>query len=85
MTKFGMIAALSVAGLGGIAFSNTEAAAGPIVPPGHYCMVLAGEDITDCGFTSHAQCEASASGLDGECYGPPATDDRSRFLQRLHR
>ena len=49
--------------------------AGPIVPPGHYCMAW---DIggSDCSFTSYEQCLATASGLDAECYGKTARDDQ---------
>jgi hypothetical protein len=31
---------------------------------------------TDCGFTSYAQCEATASGEAAECYGNTVHDDR---------
>jgi hypothetical protein len=31
---------------------------------------------TDCGFTSYAQCEATASGEAAECYGNTLRDDR---------
>jgi len=52
--------------------------AGPIVPPGHYCMTW---DIggSDCSFTSYEQCLATASGLDAQCYGKTArVDEASR-------
>ena len=56
--------------------AGSSVQAGPIVPPGRYCMTW---DIggSDCSFTSYAQCLATASGLDAECYGatrdvPPA-------------
>ena len=50
--------------------------AGPIVPPGHYCMTW---DIggSDCSFTSYEQCLATASGLDAQCYGKTARDDEA--------
>ena len=79
MTYARTIAALSVVALAGLACSNAKAVAGPIVPAGHYCMQEFGEAITDCSFTSHAQCQASASGLDAECYGTAVDGDRSRF------
>jgi Protein of unknown function (DUF3551) len=82
MTPVRTIAALAVVTLSGLAYSNAEAVAGPIVPPGRYCMEEAGEQITDCSFTTHAQCQASATGLDAECYGPAVDYDRARFGQR---
>jgi len=83
MTYVRTFAALSVVALAALACSNAKAVAGPIVPPGHYCMREFGEGITDCSFTSHAQCQASASGLDAECYGPAVGDDRAPL--RHHR
>jgi hypothetical protein len=64
---FAVIALADVAG--------SPASAGPIVPPGHYCMTW---DIggSDCSFTSYDQCLATAAGLDAECYGKTARDDR---------
>ena len=53
--------------------------AGPIVPPGHYCLSY-DEGGTDCSFSSYAQCEATASGLDAECYGKTARDDENESL-----
>jgi hypothetical protein len=55
--------------------AGSSARAGPIVPPGHYCMTW---DIggSDCSFTSYAQCLATAAGLDAECYGKTPRDDR---------
>src|SRR5262249_36899868 len=59
-----------------IALSSPSAAqAGPIVPPGHYCLSY-DEGGTDCSFSSYAQCEATASGIAAECYGPQL-DERS--------
>jgi len=85
MTKFGVIAALSVAAFAGIALSNAEAVAGPIVPAGHYCMEEFGEQMSDCSFTTYAQCQASASGLDAECSGAPVEYDRARFQRHRSR
>jgi hypothetical protein len=61
-----------------LAFSVTPGAAkgGPIVPPGRYCLSY-NEGGTDCSFTSYAQCEATASGIDAECYGPSFPDEKS--------
>jgi hypothetical protein len=57
-----------------------SAQAGPIVPPGHYCMTW---DIggSDCSFTSYAECLATAAALDAECYGLRDGDD-SRIQSR---
>ena len=54
-----------------VALSSPKAEAGPIVPQGHACLEY-DEGGTDCGFTSYAQCEASASGIGAECYAAPA-------------
>ena len=58
-----------------VALAGSAAQAGPITPPGKYCMLytLGG---TDCSFTSYAQCEATASGEAAECYGDTVRDDR---------
>ena len=55
--------------------AGCSASAGPIVPPGHYCMTW---DIggSDCSFTSYAQCLATAAALAAECYGKTPRDDR---------
>ena len=42
---------------------------------GTYCLSY-GEGGTDCSFTSYAQCEATASGLTAECFGPTVQDPR---------
>ena len=63
------LSALAVIGL-----SSTAAEAGPIIPSGHYCLSY-DEGGTDCSFTTYQQCEATASGLAGECYGNTARDD----------
>lgn len=49
-------------------------------PPGHYCMTW---DIggSDCSFTSYAQCQATASGIDAECYGKTLRDDEESRIQ----
>jgi Protein of unknown function (DUF3551) len=63
-----------VVALSAIAFDAGAAKAGPIVPPGHACLEYA-MGGTDCGFTSYAQCEATASGQAAECYGSAVPDD----------
>jgi hypothetical protein len=65
------LAALAFACAG---LSPSVAEAGPIVPRGHYCLWY-DYGGTDCSFTSYQQCEATASGLAGECYGNTARDD----------
>ena len=66
--------------LSALALSVTPGAAkaGPIVPPGRYCLDYA-RGGTDCSFTSYAQCQATASGLAAECYGETARDDEQSF------
>jgi hypothetical protein len=70
-----IIAGLAFAVLALTDVAGSPASAGPIVPPGHYCMTW---DIggSDCSFTSYDQCLATAAGLDAECYGKTARDDR---------
>src|ERR1700730_5637721 len=75
MNTVSMTAIASVVALSVMAFDATGAAkADPIVPRGHDCLEYA-EGGTDCGFTSYAQCEATASGIAAECYGGAAPDD----------
>jgi Protein of unknown function (DUF3551) len=78
MKPISMIAIASAAALSALAFTVAPetANAGPIVPPGHYCLTY---DIggSDCSFTSYAQCQATASGIDGECYGDTLRDDQA--------
>jgi hypothetical protein len=54
--------------------SGSAAHAGPIVPPGHYCMTY-DTGGSDCSFTRYPQCLATASGIDAECYGKTVRDD----------
>ena len=70
------IAIASAAAMSAFAFTAAPASAGPIVPPGHYCMTF-DEGGSDCSFTSYAQCQAAASGIDGECYGDTPRDDQA--------
>jgi Protein of unknown function (DUF3551) len=57
-----------------IEMSGSAAYAGPIVPPGHYCMTY-DTGGSDCSFTSYPECLATASGIDAECYGKTVRDD----------
>ena len=80
MKNISMIAIASAAALSALAFAATPGAAeaGPIVPPGRYCLSY-DDGGTDCSFTSYAQCLATASGIDAECYGDtPGDDEASR-------
>ena len=78
MKNISMIAIASAVALSAVAFAATPGAAkaGPIVPPGHYCMTY-DEGGSDCSFTSYAECQAAASGIDAECYGDTVRDDRA--------
>src|SRR5262245_52159045 len=66
--------ALATLAFAWVGLSPSVAEAGPIVPPGHYCLWYA-YGGTDCSFTTYQQCESTASGLAGECYGNTARDD----------
>ena len=63
-----------VVALWAVAFDDGAAKAGPIVPRGHACLEY-DYGGTDCGFTSYAQCEATASELAAECYGSAVPGD----------
>jgi uncharacterized protein DUF3551 len=63
--------AFAVSTLALVALASPSAQAQPAVRSGAYCLSY-GEGGTDCSFTSYAQCEATASGQNAECYGPPA-------------
>jgi hypothetical protein len=78
MKNISMIAIASAAALSALAFAAAPgtAKAGPIVPPGHYCLTY-DEGGSDCSFTSYAQCLATASGIDAECYGDTFRDDQA--------
>lgn len=49
-----------------IATNSAAAAASPSPQHESYCIAY-GEGGTDCSFSSMAQCQATASGLDAEC------------------
>jgi hypothetical protein len=73
--KLAVASAAAFSAFAFIALGGSAALAGPITPPGRYCMpyTLGG---TDCSFTSYAQCEATGSGETAECYGNTVHDDR---------
>jgi hypothetical protein len=77
MTTVHKLATASAVAFSALAFAlaGSAAQAGPITPPGKYCLQydLGG---TDCSFTSYAQCEATASAASAVCYGNTVRDDR---------
>jgi hypothetical protein len=70
-----------------VALTGPSAQAATMARSGTYCLSY-GEGGTDCSFTSYAQCEATASGQNAECYGPsaqePGGDSRSMRETRTH-
>jgi hypothetical protein len=76
-----MIAGLAFSAFAFATMAGSSVQAGPIVPPGRYCMTW---DIggSDCSFTSYEQCLATASGLDAECYGETLRDEDSQSQDR---
>ena len=48
-----------------VSITSSAAQAGPIVSPGHYCLAY-DHGGSDCSFSSYAQCQATASGIDAE-------------------
>jgi hypothetical protein len=73
--KLATASAVAFSAFAFVASAGSAAQAGPITPPGKYCMLFA-LGGTDCSFTSYAQCEATASGQAAECYGNTVRDDR---------
>jgi Protein of unknown function (DUF3551) len=53
-----------------VIMAQQSARAGSADPIGLVCLSY-NEGGSDCSFSSYAQCEATASGLGAECYGPP--------------
>jgi hypothetical protein len=53
-----------------VIMAQYSARAGSGDPVGLICLSY-NEGGSDCSFSSYAQCEATASGLGAECYGPP--------------
>jgi Protein of unknown function (DUF3551) len=78
-------AAFSMLGL--VTLAGPSAQAETMARLGTYCLYY-GEGGTDCSFTSYAQCEATASGQNAECYGPaaqaPGGDSSSTREIRAH-
>jgi hypothetical protein len=69
-----MVSAIVFSTFALVKMSGSVAYAGPIVPPGHYCMTY-DTGGSDCSFTRYAECLATASGIDAECYGKTVRDD----------
>jgi len=72
--KLAAVSAVAFSAFAFVTLTGTDAQAGPITPPGKYCLQydLGG---TDCSFTSYAQCEATASANAAVCYGNTPRDD----------
>ena len=80
MKTISMTAIASAIALSALAFAATPEpakAVAPIVPQGHYCLSY-DYGGTDCGFTTYAQCLATASGIGAQCYGDTFRDDEAR-------
>jgi hypothetical protein len=73
--KLATAAAVAFSAFAFVAVAGSAAQAGPITPPGRYCMTY-DYGGSDCSFTSYAQCQATASGEGAECYGDTVRDDR---------
>jgi hypothetical protein len=73
--RFATASAVAFSAFAFVALPGSAAQAAPITPPGKYCLQY-DEGGTDCSFTSYAQCQATASGQDAECYGDTVSDDR---------
>jgi hypothetical protein len=78
--KPAMVAVFAVSAFACVTIAGSSVRAGPIVPPGHYCMTW-DTGGSDCSFTSYAQCQATASGIDAECYGKTLRDDEESRIQ----
>ena len=72
--KVAIATTVAFSALAFVTMTGSTAQAGPIVPPGRYCLSY-DEGGTDCSFTSYAQCLATASGIGAECYGKTIRDD----------
>jgi Protein of unknown function (DUF3551) len=66
--KTAMFTVFAVSAFAFATMTGSSVQAGPIVPLGHYCITY-DTGGSDCSFTSYAQSEATASGIDAQCYG----------------
>jgi hypothetical protein len=73
--KLATASAVAFSAFAFVALTGSAAQAGPITPPGKYCLTydLGG---SDCSFTSYAECQETAAGGGAECYGDTVRDDR---------
>lgn len=78
--KVAIASTIAFSALAFVTMTASAAQAGPIVPPGHYCLSY-DYGGTDCSFTSYAQCQATASGQGAECYGKTIRDDDNAQIQ----
>ncbi|MGO4716257.1 DUF3551 domain-containing protein [Bradyrhizobium sp. 2TAF24] len=70
-----VLAALALGAVTASAAAKTD----PAGPRGEsFCLMGEGEE--HCGFTSYAQCQASASGLGADCTIDLSADDRVRLM-----
>jgi hypothetical protein len=63
--------------------AGSSAHAGPNVSRGHYCLSY-DTGGSDCSFTSYSQCQATASGIDAECYGKTVRDDEQSQISNSY-
>jgi hypothetical protein len=75
-SKLTIVSAIVFSTFGSVGMSGSVAYAGPNVPAGHYCLTY-DTGGSDCSFTSYAQCLATVSGIDAECYGKTVRDDNN--------
>jgi hypothetical protein len=81
--KVAMASAVAFSSFAVVVITAAAAQAGPIVPPGHYCVTYE-PGGSDCSFASYAQCSATASDIDAECYGKTVRDDDGSQFQGRH-
>jgi hypothetical protein len=78
--KAAMVTGFAFSAFAFATMAGSSVRAGPIVPPGHYCMTY-DTGGSDCSFTRYAQCQATASGIDAGCYGKTLRDDEDSRIQ----
>jgi hypothetical protein len=76
--KVAMASAVALAAFASDAMGGAATQAEPIGSPRHYCLAY-GWGGDDCSFTSYAQCQASASGINAECFAGAAPDEGSEI------
>ncbi len=63
-----------------VAMSNTAAVAAPAMHRAGYCLAYE-QDEMDCSFATFAQCEATASGIGGDCSVDVSRNDEHAFAR----